>query len=115
MRALGIEDPSWRKMMLTLITIVIALVLLISGILALRYRPPPRDRAAVLYQRFIAKTGQQLDIGESPAAFALRVSTESKLSADTIHDITSSYQEARYGNIDPAALQRLEAQVAAIC
>ncbi len=115
MRMLGMDDPSWRKMMLTLITIVIALILLVSGILALRYRPPPRNRAAILYQRFIAKTGHQLDVGESPAAFALRVSTESKLSADTIHDITSSYQEARYGNIDPQALQRLEAQVAAIC
>ncbi len=114
MRMLGMDDPSWRKMMLTLVTIVIALILLVSGILALRYRPPPRDRAAILYQRFIAKSGHQLDIGESPAAFAGRVSANSRLSADTIHDITSSYQEARYGNFDPAALQRLEQQVAAI-
>ena len=114
MRMLGMDDPSWRKMMLTLVTIVIALILLVSGILALRYRPPPRDRAAALYQRFVAKSGHQLDIGESPAAFAGRVSTDSRLSADTIHDITSSYQEARYGSIGPAALQRLEAQVAAL-
>ena len=81
-------------MLLTLVTIVIALVLLISGILALRYRPPPRDRAVVLYLRFIAKTGHQLSVGESPTAFALRVSAESRLSADTIHDITGSYQQA---------------------
>lgn len=115
MRMLGMDDPSWRNMLLTLVTIVIALVLLVSGVLALRYRPPPRDRAVILYLRFIAKTGHQLGVGESPAAFALRVSTESRLSADTVHDITSSYQQARYGNIDPQALQRLEAQVAAIC
>ena len=115
MRMLGMDDPSWRKMLLTLVTVVIALILLISGILALRYRPPPRDRAVILYQRFVAKTGHELGVGESPFAFALRVSVESKLSADTIRDITSSYQEARYGNLDPSALQRLETQVAAIC
>ena len=115
LRMLGMDDPSWRKMLLTLVTIVIGLILLVSGILALRYRPPPRDRAAILYQRFVAKTGHEPGVGESPAAFALRVSTESRLSADTVRDITSSYQEARYGNIDPQALQRLETQVAAIC
>jgi hypothetical protein len=115
MRLLGMDDPSWRKMLLTLVTVVIALILLVSGILALRYRPPPRDRAVILYQRFVAKTGHELSVGESPFAFALRVGAESKLSADTIRDITSSYQEARYGNIDPSALQRLETQVAAIC
>ena len=92
----------------------IGLILLVSGILALRYRPPPLDRATLLYRRFVAKTGRQLSIGESPAAFAMRASTESKLSADTILDITNSYQEARYGGVDAHALQQLEAQVAAI-
>ena len=101
-------------MMLTLVAIVIALVLLVSAILALRYRPPPRDRAAVLYQRFVEKTGFELDIGESPDAFAIRVGTESELRPDIIHNITGTYLEARYGDVDPVALQRLEVQVAAI-
>jgi hypothetical protein len=114
MNLLGMDDPSWRKMMLMLVTLVIGLILLVSGILALRYRPPPQDRAAILYRRFVAKTGQQLNIGESPAAFAVRASTESKLSADTILNITNCYQEARYGSVDAHALQRLETQVAAI-
>lgn len=114
MALLGMDNPSWRKMLLTLITLVIGMILLISGILALRYRPPPPDRATILYRRFVAKTGHQLSIGESPAAFAMRASSGSRLSADTILDITNSYQEARYGGVDALALQRLETQVAAI-
>jgi hypothetical protein len=114
MRRLGMDDPSWRKMLLTLLSIVIALILLVSAILALRYRPPPRDRAAVLYQRFVDKTGFKLDIGESPNAFANRVSADCDIGVDTVQDITDTYLEARYGDINPAALQRLEAQVAAI-
>ena len=90
------------------------LILLVSAILALRYRPPPRDRAAILYQRFVDKTGLEPDIGESPDAFANRVSVDCEIAVDTIHDITDSYLEARYGDVDPAALQRLEAQVTAI-
>ena len=114
MQLLGMEDPSWRKMMLTLITVVIVLILLVSAILALRYRPPPRDRAVILYQRFVDKTGFKLDIGESPDAFADRVSADCEMDVDIIHDITDTYLEARYGDVDPAALQRLETQVAAI-
>ncbi len=114
MGLLGMDDPSWRKMMLTLITLVVGLILLVSGILALRYRPPPLDRATILYRRFVAKTGHQLNVGESPAAFAIRAGTESLLSADTILDITKLYQEARYGGVDAHALQQLETQVAAI-
>jgi len=108
------DDPSWRKMMLTLITLVVGLILLVSGILALRYRPPPLDRATILYRRFVAKTGHQLNVGESPAAFAIRAGTESLLSADTILNITKLYQEARYGGVDAHALQQLQTQVAAI-
>ena len=66
------------------------------------------------YQRFVDKTGFKLDIGESPDAFANRVSADCDIGVDTVHDITGTYLEARYGDINPAALQRLEAQVAAI-
>jgi len=44
----------------------------------------------------------------------MRASSASELSAETILDITNSYQEARYGPVDAPALQRLETQVAAI-
>jgi len=108
MRMLGMDDPSWRKMMLTLITLVIGLVLLVSAGLALRYRPPARDRAAILYQRFVSKTGFDIGIGETPDAFALRAGQGSRLDISTINDITDTYLEARYGITDAAALQHLE-------
>jgi len=111
MRMLGMDDPSWRKMMLTLVTMVIGLILLVSAGLTIRYRPPVRDRAAILYQRFVRKTGIDIGIGEAPDAFASRVGDASRCGANTINDITDTYLEARYGSTDPAALQRLEEQV----
>ena len=114
MRILGMDDPSWRKMMLTLITLVIGLILLVSAVLALRYRPPARDRAAILYQRFVSKTGFDIGIGETPDAFALRAGQGSRLDIDTINDITDVYLEARYGITDAAALQHLEDRVSAM-
>ncbi len=114
MRMLGMDDPSWRKMMLTLVTLVIGLILLVSAGLAIRYRPPSRDRAAILYRRFVGKTGFDIEIGEAPDTFAVRVGNASKLGADTINDITDTYLEARYGGTDAAALQRLEEQVGAM-
>ena len=72
MQWLGMDDPDWRQMMLTLIGVIVAMVAAISLLLAFRYRPPRRDRAAVLYERFVRKTGVERGIGETPAHFALR-------------------------------------------
>ncbi len=114
MQWLGIDDPNWRKLMLTLISIVIALTLLISLLLMLRYRSPPRDRAAILYSRFVKKTGIERAIGETPDAFADRAVTESPLPAEIVRTITASYLDARYGTLDPAALGRLEETVTSL-
>jgi hypothetical protein len=114
MQWLGMDDPNWRKLMLTLISIVIALTLLISLLLMLRYRSPPRDRAAILYSRFVKKTGIERAIGETPDAFADRAVTESPLSAEIVRTITASYLDARYGTLDPAALGRLEETVTSL-
>ena len=114
MRWLGMDDPDWRKMMLTLIGTVIALVLVISLLLMLRYRPPQRDRAAILYERFVKKTGVAPSVGETPAAFAERVRAESPLQPDSIDVVTDSYLDARYGAGAAAALQQLEAAVATL-
>ncbi len=114
MERFGMDDPSWRKMMLTLIAIVVGLTLLISLVLMLRYRPPRRDRAAILYQRFVNKSGVEPRIGEDPIAFAQRAAGQSQLGRPAIDDITEDYLEARYGPMADQALARLEQSVSAI-
>ena len=114
MERLGMDDPSWRKMMLTLIAIVVGLTIVISLILMLRYRPPRRDRAAVLYQRFVDKSGVKPKTGEDPIAFAERAASQSQIGKPAIDDITDDYLEARYGPLAEQALARLEQNVSAI-
>ncbi len=114
MRALGMDNPSWRKMMLTLIAAVVLLTVGISLVLMLRYGPPPRDRAALLYDRFVRKTGMPLRTGETPAAFAERAGRREPAVSAHIGTITRSYLEARYGGANPAAIERLEREVAAM-
>ena len=111
MEWLGMDDPDWQKKILTLLGIVIGLILLISLLLAYRYRAPRSDRAAILYRKFVKKTGILLDQGETPVSFAGRARSESSLPSDTIDTITSAYLAARYGFPDPKALQQLELQV----
>src|SRR5210317_2282600 len=60
MKWLGMNKPSWRKMLLTLVGLVIGLIMLISLVMVLRYLPPPKDKAAILYQRFVKKSGIDL-------------------------------------------------------
>ena len=114
MEWLGMDDPDWQKMMLTLIGTVTGLVVLISLLLMLRYRPPPRDRAAVIYRRFVRKAGIEPRVGETPARFAARAAGTSPIPATTIDEITSQYLEARYGPAGVAALNDLRASVAAL-
>ena len=111
MEWLGMDDPDWRKMMLTMIAIVIGLVLLVSLLLSLRYRPPRRDRAAILYRKFVKKTGVEPETGETPAVFADRLDGESEIPQDRVNAITTAYLAARYGAPNPQALQRLESVV----
>jgi transglutaminase-like putative cysteine protease len=114
MEWLGMDDPDWRKMMLTMIALVIGMVLLISLVLALRYRPPKRDRAAILYKKFVNKAGVEPATGETPATFAIRLRSESEIPSDSVDEITSTYLEARYGPANPAALERLQNSIAAL-
>lgn len=108
---LGMENPDWRKMMLTLIAIVTGLVVLISLVLALRYRPPGRDRAAILYRKFVKKTGVEPKIGETPGVYAARLGNIDDIPVGKLGEITDTYLTARYGPPDPASLQRLEAAI----
>jgi transglutaminase-like putative cysteine protease len=111
---LGMDDPDWRQMLLTLVAIVTGLTMLISLALILRYRPPPRDRAAILYDRFVRKSGLTPATGETPRVFAGRVQRDGALPAVAVRGITDTYLDVRYGPPDPSLLQRLESDIAAL-
>ncbi len=111
---LGMVDPNWRKMLLTLVGSVVALILMISAFMMLRYRPPAKDRASILYNKFIRKTGLQRRIGETEQEFALRATNESDIPSDEVTSVTVAYLDARYGVRDAATVSRLERAVAVI-
>ena len=114
MNGLGMDDPDWQQMMLTLIAIVTGLTMLISLALILRYRPPPKDRAGILYDRFVRKSGLTPATGETPRVFADRARRDSTLPTAAVNSITTMYLDVRYGPADPALLQRLETDIAAL-
>lgn len=111
---LGMVDPNWRKMLLTLVGSVVALILMISAFMMLRYRPPAKDRASILYNKFIKKTGLTRRIGETEQEFALRVTSGSHIPNDKVASVTVAYLDARYGVEETTAVRRLETAVAAI-
>jgi transglutaminase-like putative cysteine protease len=111
MKWLGMDDPSWRKMMLTLVGLVIGLILLISLLLMLRYRPPQKDEAARLYRRFVRKTGLTPRTGETAHAFAQRVLKSHAAPGKAVGEITSAYMDARYGHGGEIAHDRLRVAV----
>lgn len=114
MEWLGMDDPNWRKMLLTMLVIVIAMIAAISGLLMLRYRSPAKDHAARLYDRFIMKTGIELQVGETAIDFASRACRESALPPDDVHSVTTAYLDARYGPAKEPSLTRLRSAVSAI-
>jgi transglutaminase-like putative cysteine protease len=111
MQWLGMDDPDWRQMLLTLVGSVVTLIVAISMLMMLRYRPPRPDRAAVLYRRFVKHIGVEPLVGETPSRYAARAAADSAVSAATIESITASYLDARYGSTSPEALSKLELAV----
>ncbi len=111
MEWLGMEEPDWRQMMLTLVAIVTILIVIISVLLMLRYRPPPKDAAAILYQKFTKKAGVPPSRGETPRAYAVRLAREQAGMAGAAASITAQYLDARYGPPDLVAIARLQASI----
>lgn len=99
MEWLGMERPDFRKMLLTLIAVVAVILACVTAVLIFRYRPPTRDRAALLYTRFVRKAGLEPDRGEPPLAYAARFAawTQSPSINDAVSDITGKYLRVRYG------------------
>lgn len=96
------HEPTWRKMLLTLVILVVGLIVVISLILMFRYQRPEKDEAAQLYDRFVARTGLEPYTGETARLFARRVRHAGAIPADTIDTITDAYMDARYGGNDDA-------------
>ena len=114
MEWLGMDDPNWRKMMLTLIAVVVGLVMLISLLLMLRYRPPAMDDAAILYQRFVRKTGLEPIVGETAIEFERRARELSTVPREAAASITEAYLDARYGPYRDPAYERLKVAVGSV-
>ena len=111
MEWLGMEDPDWRQMMLTLVASVVILIGVISVLLMLRYRPPPKDAASILYQKFTKKVGIPPSRGETPLSYAVRLAREQAGLAGHADSITAQYLDARYGPRDLLALEKLKVSV----
>ena len=111
---LGMDEPDSGKMMLTLVALVTLLTMAISVALMLRNRPPRKDRAAILYDQFVRKSGLMPATGETPWVFATRAQRESPLPPLAVRSITDTYLDVRYGPPNPALLERLESDIAAL-
>ncbi|MEJ2256167.1 MAG: DUF3488 and transglutaminase-like domain-containing protein [Woeseiaceae bacterium] len=109
MKWFGMHEPTWRKMLLTLVILVIGLIGAISLILMFRYQPPEKDEAAQLYARFVARTGLEPHTGETARLFSRRVRRTGAIPADTIDTITDAYMDARYGGNDDARVRLRQA------
>lgn len=114
MEWLGMKQPSWRKMLLTLVFLVVTLIFAISGFLVLRYRPPRKDRLSILYKRFIKKAGIEPRVGETPQQFAARVAASDAIPDHTVNTVTEAYLDARYGPGSPQSVARFEAVIDAL-
>src|SRR5690606_29542748 len=111
MRWLGMDEPDWRKMVLTLLAILLLLIGGLSLLLFRRYRPPKKDEAALLYRQFIRKLAIVPRPGETPHQYASRIASAGAAYPGDVDAITKRYLAARYGAPDASALPALRSAV----
>lgn len=111
MEWLGMEDPDWRQMMLTLLALIAVIIMAISFLLIIRYRPPAKDKAAVLYRQFTKRARLAPNRGESPLAYATRLVDSNASLRDSASDVTARYLVARYGPPTEQSIADLRAAV----
>src|SRR5690606_24508295 len=97
MEWLGMERPDWRKMMIVLIGVLLALLGIVSWLLLRRYRPPAEDLPARLFRRFIRKAGLERMPSETPGQYAVRLAEAGIASPAETDAVTRWYLAARYG------------------
>ncbi|MBT8079908.1 MAG: DUF3488 domain-containing protein, partial [Gammaproteobacteria bacterium] len=111
MEWLGMERPDWGTMLFTLLLLCVALIAVISTLIMLRYRPPKKDEAAVLYRKFTRKVGIAPVTGETPGVYADRVRLENGNVNGDVDEVTDTYLAARYGPANADLLQALRNSV----
>lgn len=109
---LGMDNPGWRKMMLTLVACVVVILGGVSVLLLRRYRPPKRDPAARLFRRFTRKVGVPPATGETPQAYAMRIAAMGRALPRESNRVVRAYLAARYGRPSPHSIAVLQAAVA---
>ncbi|MBT8084386.1 MAG: DUF3488 and DUF4129 domain-containing transglutaminase family protein [Woeseia sp.] len=111
MNWLGMQEPDWRKLLLTLVAVVLLLIVAVSALLMWRYRPPHRDAATKLYQRYARRIGSEPQPAETPLQFATRIRDQQPAAADGAAKITQLYLHARYGGGGEPAVEELRQAV----
>jgi hypothetical protein len=111
MQWLGMNEPDWRKMTLTLLVVVLMLIGGLSFLLRKRYRPPRKDEAALLYRQFVRKLAVRPGAGETPRKYAARIAPANAARANEVNAITDCYLAARYGPPDAQSLPALQRAV----
>ncbi|MEX2494461.1 MAG: DUF4129 domain-containing transglutaminase family protein, partial [Woeseia sp.] len=111
MQWFGMDEPDWRKMLLAMLALIVMLVATVSFLLLRRYRPPPKDRPALIYRQFVRQVGINPQPGETPGAYARRLVELGAAATPAAEGIARHYLAARYGAPDPDALAALQRAV----
>lgn len=113
LEALGMQRPSLRKMLLTMIVLCAGVLGALALHLLWQARPAQRDPVARIYAAFCRKAaavaGPRAD-GEGPLDYASRIVARRPELAPAVNAITSSYLALRYcppAGQSPAQLRRL--------
>ncbi|MBT8132304.1 MAG: DUF3488 and transglutaminase-like domain-containing protein, partial [Gammaproteobacteria bacterium] len=99
LRTLGMNNPSLRKMLLTMIGLMIVVLGLTAMHLVWRYRPQRPDPVVRIYQRFcrkLAGVASPRGPDEGPLDYAQRIATEHPSLAGVVTEITRRYLALRY-------------------
>ncbi len=108
---LGLADPDWRKMMLTMMTCIALILSVISLVLLRRYRAPKPDAAAQLFQRFTRKVGVSPEVGETPQTYARRITDMGRAQPRESNRVVRAYLAARYGKPSAQSVVALKSAV----
>ncbi|MDY6979621.1 MAG: DUF3488 and transglutaminase-like domain-containing protein [Pseudomonadota bacterium] len=108
LRALGLKDINWQKLVF-LLMMILSLALLIIAALVFRSAPNAEKRVNRLYRRFVrklARRGITKSPAETPSAFSERAIREQPEKTERIRQITQTYLLLRYADLDTQTQHR---------